>query len=288
VPLTLETTNFELSSPGGIGLFDSGVGGLSVLRPLQALEPRWPLVMVADQVHVPYGGRPLEEVRAFALAQTAFLFSAGVDRVVMACNISSATALDEARARFGPRRVFGMIEPGCALAAEASRRGRVGILATEGTVRSGAYIHQLHQAGSQIRSLALACPEFVPLIEAGHVEDEDARRAVEPYLAQLRAFGADVVILGCTHYPHLRPLLESLAPEMTFVDPAEGLTEALSVGVQRQPAATAPVLLTTGDPARLQAQLETMPPFSVPPRVERAQWSETASSVDDSGPRALG
>lgn len=286
--LSLTFLDDPISLTGGIGLFDSGVGGLTVLGPLARFQPRWPLVMIADQAHVPYGGRPLDEIRGFALAQTEFLFELGVERVVMACNISSATALGEARRRFGERRVFGMVEPGCALALRATRSGRIGVLATQGTVRSGAYAERLRDAVPSVDCLSLACPEFVPLIEAGHVDDDAARDAVAPYVAQLRAFGADVAILGCTHYPHLRTVLQAAAPEIHFVDPADGILDSVRTGgwVADQP--VAPVLLTTGAPDLLAAQVARLYAGPQPPRVGRVIWRSGDSSVDGDPSRAVG
>lgn len=278
--LVLEAPGVPLDVGGGVGLFDSGLGGLSVLTPLLSREPCWPSVLIADQAHVPYGGRPLDEVRSFALAQTALLFELGVAQVAMACNISSATALDEARQRHGADRVYGMVEPGCAQAVARTAAGRVAVLATEGTVRSGAYARQLAELDPRLQCLALACPEFVPLVEAGHFSDATALHAVRPYVERVRAFGADVAILGCTHYPHLLPALQAAAPELIFVDPATTLADALAPGLTAAADPRDPILLTTADPARLHQQVRALYGDALRPTVHAVAWR----SLVDAGP----
>jgi glutamate racemase len=238
------------------------------------------MVMIADQAHVPYGGRSLDEVRGFALAQTALLFELGVERVVMACNISSATALEEARRRHGSDRVFGMVEPGSVRALAASRSGRIAVLATEGTVRAGAYAARLVELAPNVRCLSLACPEFVPLVEAGHVDDVRAEAAVRPYLDRIRAFGADVAILGCTHYPHLLPALRAAGPDLVFIDPALGVIEAVADGLSAGSAPVAPALFTSGEPAHLRRQVEALYGDAIRPSVGRVVWRKSGSVVD--------
>jgi len=258
-----------------IGLFDSGVGGLSVANALTARAPDAALAFVADQAHVPYGGRAVMEVAAFAAAQTEFLFEAGAKVVVMACNLSSAVALDTARARHGPDRVFGMVEAGAEAARRRSRRGRVGVLATVGTVSTGAYSKALQG----LDCTEVPCPEFVPLIEAGDVAGPEACAAVDRALAPLRARGCDVVILGCTHYPFLRATLEGRGPEFSFVDPAEPLADALAS--RAAPGSTR--LWTTGDVDRFQAQLSRWCP-SRGEQAEALRWREGRLYVDDVPP----
>jgi len=286
--LVLAFLDEPFSTPGGIGLFDSGVGGLTVLAPLVAHEPRWPTVMVADQAHVPYGGRPLDEIRELALSQTAFLFSTGVEVVVMACNISSATALEEARRRHGPDRVFGMVEPGCVAASARTRSKRIAILATEGTVRAGAYERGLRALDPDVHTRAIACPEFVPLIEAGHVDDAEARRAVAPRLQAVRDDGADVVVLGCTHYPHLAGTLRREAPDLVFVDPAEGILDAIRHRVTPARETTPPRILTTASRVLIADQVRRLGHGLPEPRIGRAIWRIDQPSVDEDPSRALG
>jgi glutamate racemase len=169
----------------------------------------------------------LEEVCGFACGISAALFAAGCKAVVMACNISSAVALDTMQEAHPDSPVLGVILPGARAAAAQTLRRRVGVLATEGTVRSGAYVRALHAADPSLAVTQVACPRFVPLVEAGETETPEAVAAAQEYLAPLREANADVAILGCTHYPFLLPTLQRLAPELIFVDPAEQTAQTL-------------------------------------------------------------
>jgi glutamate racemase len=259
-----------------IGLFDSGVGGLTVANALAARAPGAALAFVADQAHVPYGGRDVMEVASFAAAQTEFLFERGASSVVMACNLSSAVALDAARARYGKARVFGMVEAGAETARRRSARGCVGVLATVGTVSTGAY----EQALAELDCVEVACPAFVPLIEADLIDGPQAIEAVDRALAPLRARGCDVVVLGCTHYPFLRPTLEARGPEFTFVDPAEDLAERLAPRAISGPSR----MWTTGDAARFRTQLARWCPDR-PARAEALRWRDGRLHIDGADPR---
>jgi glutamate racemase len=216
--------NGSLESP--IGVFDSGVGGLSVLRQIKQKLPAEPLLYFGDTAHVPYGGRPLDEIRGFALEICDFLVDRGAKMIVMACNISSAVAIDEARRRFPEIPIVGVIEPG-SKAAIASGAVRIGVLATLGTVKSGAYSRVLEGLNPDVTVAEVACPDFVPIVEAELVDSADAFRAASEYLRPLSTFGAASVILGCTHYPFLQKTLEAAALDIfpkdrqpVFIDPA--------------------------------------------------------------------
>jgi glutamate racemase len=168
----------------------------------------------------------LEEVRGFALDICRFLVDHGAKMIVMACNISSAVAVDAARAEFPGIPILGVIEPG-AHAALAGRRRRIGVLATAGTVQSGAYPRTVHSLDPAAAVEQVACPLFVPLVERGETESDNALRASCAYLAPLAEFGAENIILGCTHYPFLRRVLERAASRIfpgdlqpVFIDPA--------------------------------------------------------------------
>lgn len=207
---------------GPIGLFDSGLGGLSVARVLMRRMPGESLWVVGDTAHVPYGGRPLEQVHRFALGLTGYLVAEGCRAVVMACNISSAVALNDARREF-PTPVFGMVDAGARAA--ASRPGqRLGVLATEGTVRSGAYSAALNRLQPEAFVLEVPCPRFVPLVEAAMWDSQDAADAAREYTAPLVHAEVDTVILGCTHYPFLaRAIRDSFPYPVHLVDPAEAV-----------------------------------------------------------------
>jgi len=191
------------------------------VRQLKGRLPYEQILYVGDTAHVPYGGRPLEEVRSFALAITDFLVAQGAKMVVMACNISSAVALQHARERHPGLPVVGVVEAGARAGVHAASNGKIGVLATPGAVASGAYPRAIQKISPQVQVLQQSCPDFVPLVEGGLAESPQARQAAERYLGSLKTQKVETVILGCTHYPYLLPLLRDIAgSEMLFVDPA--------------------------------------------------------------------
>jgi glutamate racemase len=243
-----------------IGLFDSGVGGLTVLSRIQKRLPNERFRYVADQVHVPYGDRPLAQIEELATALTEHLFESGAKAVVMACNISSATALEAARRRFGASRVLGVIEPGVRSALAVSDRRRIGVLCTSGTAKTRAYSQAIARLDSRAIVVEVACPRFVPLVEANQTESEQAFAAARCYLEPLIDARVDTVILGCTHYPFLLPALERAAEgRINFVDPSEatadqlaamlGSSDLLAVGPRSED-----TLTTTGDSSAFATQ----------------------------------
>ncbi len=206
-------------SPGFIGVFDSGVGGLTVVRRiLEQTDHR--VVFVADQAHVPYGGRPLEEISHFAGAISEALIEAGASAVIMACNISTATALFDVQRKWPDLPIHGVIGPGAADAYAQSQSGRIGVLATLGTVKTGAYTRAVQAISPEAYVREVACPRFVPLIESGNLDSPETEAAALEVLTPIIEDGCDVAVLGCTHYPYLLPVLQRLAPQVRFVDPA--------------------------------------------------------------------
>jgi glutamate racemase len=210
-----------------IGVRDSGVGGLTVARCIRRLLPHAPLLYFADTAHVPYGDRAPHEVRHFALSISQFLIEQGAQILVFACNTTSAHALEAAQQKFSVP-VFGMIEPGAKAALQISKGEAIGVLATQSTVDSEVYLTTLERLQPGTPCWQIACPEFVPLVENEQSESVAARRACRHYLAPLREAGVRTVILGCTHYPLLLPLLQDEAPEMVFVDPAEAVAQEVA------------------------------------------------------------
>lgn len=203
-----------------IGLFDSGLGGLSVARELIRRRPADPLWIVGDTVHVPYGGRPLHQIHGFAMGLTEYLIRRGCRAVVMACNISSAVAIEDARRKF-PVPIFGMVEAGARAAATADPGPLYGVLATEGTVRSGAYTSAIRSLRPGAEVLEVACPRFVPLVESGRWDSEEAYAAAIQCAAPLVDAGVETLILGCTHYPFLSDAIAAAFPyPIRLVDPA--------------------------------------------------------------------
>jgi glutamate racemase len=228
----------KLSAP--IGVFDSGVGGLSVAGEILRNLPTESVLYFADTAHVPYGGRPLDDVRGFALAICDFLVENGAKMVAMACNISSAVALPAARERHPEIPMIGVIEPGASAALTTGAR-RIGVLATQGTVKSGAYTRAITMSESQAKVVEVPCPLFVPLVEAGETETPEALDAAREYLSPLADAGCEAVILGCTHYPFLLPALQKAATELfpaskrpIFVDPAQETTREIGCLLVRQ------------------------------------------------------
>ena len=215
-----------MTSP--IGVFDSGLGGLSVARRILARLPNERIVYFADSAHVPYGERPLEQIQEFALAIVGFLIDKGAKAIVMACNMSSAAALDLSRREYPDVPIIGVIAPGARAAVDACCGAPIGVLATTGTIRSEAYVRAVAGFDPSVSVFGNACPKFVPLIESGRADSEDADAAACAYVAPLLAAGCRTIVLGCTHYPFLRAQIEAaVGPEVRVVDPAEETVSVL-------------------------------------------------------------
>jgi glutamate racemase len=211
-----------------IGVFDSGIGGLTVVRELMRQLPHESLIYFGDTARVPYGNKSPETVRRFSREILEFLLSRDVKLVVVACNTATAHALEELR-RVAPVKVEGVIEPGARAAVAASRSGRIGVIGTAGTVASGAYVRAIEAVDGRVQVAAQACPLFVPLVEEGWLDHAATRLIAEEYLAPLRAHDIDTLVLGCTHYPLLKPLLSSLlGPSIALIDSAEQTAAAVS------------------------------------------------------------
>jgi glutamate racemase len=203
-----------------IGIFDSGVGGLTVQRAILAALPGADTLYLGDTARVPYGTKSAETVTLYSLRNARFLLEEGIDLLVVACNTASAVALPALRDAL-PVPVLGVVEPG-ARAAAAVTRGRVGVIGTPGTVASGAYQAALRAARPGVEVLAQACPLLVPLAEEGWTDpgDEVVRGVVRRYLAPLRQARVDTLVLGCTHYPLLAAAIAAELPGVTLVDSA--------------------------------------------------------------------
>ncbi|HEY8517495.1 MAG TPA: glutamate racemase [Candidatus Binatia bacterium] len=211
----------QSASDRPIGVFDSGIGGLTVFKELAAQLPREHLLYLGDTARVPYGTKSPETVTSFAIEVADFFAERDVKLMVVACNTTSAVALDVLRARYDVP-VLGVIAPGARAAAAATARGRIGVIGTEATIASGAYERELQAIAPGVEIFARACPLFVPLVEEGWVDNEVARRTVALYLGSLKKSGIDTLILGCTHYPLLRPVIaEYLGRGVRIVDSAE-------------------------------------------------------------------
>jgi glutamate racemase len=204
----------------GIGIFDSGVGGLTVLHRLREALPHEHLLYLGDTARHPYGTKSAAVVTQYSIENTQFLADKGVKMVVVACNSASAVALEALRARFAVP-VIGVIEPGARAAIAATRNRKVGVIGTEATIASGTYTRALRALDPALEIYTRACPLFVPLAEEGWVDNEVTRQAAALYLASLRQSRIDTLVLGCTHYPLLAgTIADYLGPGVQLIDSA--------------------------------------------------------------------
>jgi len=203
-----------------IGVFDSGVGGISVLRAIRKELPGEATIYFADQVHVPYGERSLEEVRKLSEAITLFLISEGVKLIVVACNTASAAALHYLRDKF-PEMPFVGMEPALKPAAENSKSGVLGVLATPATFQGTLYGTLIERFANDLTVLRHTCPGLVNQIEAGDLDSPETRAILEGALQPMIKQGIDTVVLGCTHYPFVIPVIEEITgPFIQVIDPS--------------------------------------------------------------------
>jgi len=220
-------------SVGAIGVFDSGVGGLSVLKHIRAQLPRHRLLYVADSGHVPYGDKTPDYIRERSLALTRFLLGEGAAAVVIACNTATAAAAATLRARF-EIPIIGM-EPAVKPAVAATKSGVIGVLATVGTLESARFAALLEQYAGDIEIITQACPGLVEQVEAGELDSAATRVLIERYTQPLLARGADTLVLGCTHYPFLKSLITAVVGSaVTLIDTGEAVARQV---VRRLPAA---------------------------------------------------
>ncbi|MBP7693906.1 MAG: glutamate racemase [Anaerolineales bacterium] len=219
-----------------IGVFDSGVGGLSVLRHVRAQLPAADLLYLADTAHVPYGPRSLAEVRGFSAAITRFLRARGADVIVVACNTASAAALKPLRAAFPDVPFVGM-EPAVKPAAEQTRSGVVGVLATPATFQGELFNSVVERFAQGVRVIPQVCPGLVEQIEAGALNTPATEQMLRGWVEPLLAQGIDALVLGCTHYPFVIPLLERIAgPAVRVIDPAPAVARQTARIVAERPA----------------------------------------------------
>lgn len=201
-----------------IGVFDSGIGGLTAVRELFRQLPHESVLYFGDTARLPYGNKSKETITRFSLEITNFLVRQNVKCIVVACNTASSHALDALRARFDVP-IVGVIEPAAHAAVHASPRGMIGVVGTLATVGSGAYLEAIHRIVPGANVISRACPLFVPLVEEGWLDHPVTRQVAEEYLAELRNAPLESLILGCTHYPLLAPLLHDLmGPGVRLID----------------------------------------------------------------------
>jgi glutamate racemase len=241
--------------PRPVGVFDSGVGGLTVLHECLVTMPHEDFVYLGDHARLPYGPRPLEEVRAFSREIGSFLERQDVKLIVVACNTATSAALPQLQEELAVP-VLGVITPEAHTAVQATRNRRVGLLATQGTVDGGRYASLVRALDAGVVFQAVACPRLVPLIESEDPYGEETEQAVRAYAAPLKAANVDTVILGCTHYPLIRPILQRVfGRDVTLVFSAEETAREVAETLARKGIANDPAregeyrFLTTGDPA---------------------------------------
>lgn len=203
-----------------IGIFDSGIGGLTVVKEVIKLLPREDIVYFGDTARVPYGIKSKETIIKFSLEDTLFLLRQDVKMIVVACNSSSSLALPLIRKHF-KIPIIGVIMPGAKEAVYATKSKKIGVIGTRATINSGAYEQEIKRLDSGIKVYSQACPMFVPLVEEGWGDDPVTKKIVEKYLAPMKQKGVDTLILGCTHYPLLKNSIKKfMGPRVILIDSA--------------------------------------------------------------------
>ena len=205
-----------------IGVFDSVIGGLTVLRQLRRAFPQLDMVYLGDTARVPYGGRSVETITHYAEDDVRFLLRKDVEAIVIACGTVSSNSLDALREKFD-LPIYGVIESAARLAASMTKTRSVGVIGTQATVKSGAYETHIRAIDPGVHVVSRACPLFVPLVENGFIsrDCEITRLMCRHYLAEMKAFSPDVLILGCTHFPIISEIIADFMPDVALVDPAK-------------------------------------------------------------------
>lgn len=221
------------SARAPLGVFDSGLGGLTVVRAVSRLLPGETMVYFGDTARLPYGNKSQQTVTRLSLEALRFLEHQGIKALVVACNSASALALDALQAE-SPVPVLGVVHAGARRAAEVTQSGRVGVIGTHATVASGCYERELERIRTGFTVTSAACPLFVPLVEEGWIDHPVTREIAGEYLHPLRRASVDTLILGCTHYPLLREVIqEVMGPEVTLIDSGEAVAGELQETLDR-------------------------------------------------------
>lgn len=265
-----------LSENSPIGVFDSGVGGLSVLRAMRVLMPEEAVLYFGDQGHVPYGLRSMEQIQNFSEGITKFLLDRGAKLIVVACNTASAAALTYLRGKF-PAVPFVGMEPAVKPAAETTRTGRVGVLATPATFQGALYASVVERFAAGVELFQHACPGLVGQIEKGELDSAQTRAILEDALAPMLERNIDTVVLGCTHYPFVIPLIQQIAGEkVRVVDPAPAVAKQAkrlleAAGMKNQSHKRASIrFFTSGSPFEMKPLLPVL--LGESGEVEAAAW----------------
>jgi glutamate racemase len=228
------------TDPRPIGVFDSGVGGLTVFHALEQTLPGETMIYLGDTARVPYGTKSAETVIRYTLEAARFMLRQQVKMVVVACNTASSVAI-EAMEKETRLPVIGVIDPGAGRAVERSMAGRIGVIGTRATVASGAYKRAIQALRPDAEVLSQACPLFVPLAEEGWTDGDITRRVAESYLEPFRRAEVDALVLGCTHYPLLRGVIgDVMGPDVVLVDSAESVAQEVIRKLHDEPALAGP------------------------------------------------
>lgn len=268
-----------------IGVFDSGVGGLSVLRAIRAQMPEESVLYFGDQGHIPYGPRPMEQIRNFSEAITNFLLARNAKIVVVACNTASAAALKYLRDRFSTLQFVGM-EPAIKPAAETTRTGKVGVLATPATFQGALYASVVERFANGVELFQDVCNGLVQEIEKGNLTGSATRRILKDALRPMLEKDIDTVVLGCTHYPFVIPLIQEIAGEkVRVIDPAPAVARQVkrlleAGGMKSDPSTRGKVrFFTSGDPDALKSMLPLL--LGEGGDVERVEWESDSVIADE-------
>jgi len=268
-----------MADPRPIGMLDSGVGGLSVLREVRRQLPHESVVYVADEGHLPYGPRPRDEIRSFVCGITQFLIEQDCKLIVIACNTANAAALHDARKVFPDLPIVGM-EPAIKPAARNTRSGVIGVLMTQTTYQSELYASVVDRFAKDVQVEAQVCPAFVTLVEHGTLDTPETRAVLDRYLAPLKAAGIDQLVLGCTHFPFLaRQFQDYFGPGVTIVDPAPAVARQVGrVLTERQLASDSDHngsvrYCTSGDADHFKSLL-TQLIYETQPDVQVVRWND--------------
>src|SRR6266540_2256510 len=270
---------FHSTSP--IGIFDSGVGGISVLRAIREQMPQESVIYFGDQGHIPYGSRPMEQIRNFSEAITNFLLKEKVKIIVVACNTASAAALKYLRKKFPDVQFVGM-EPAVKPAAEHTQTGRVGVLATPATFQGALYASVVERFPNGVKLYQDTCSGLVQQIEQGKLDNEETRQILENALLPMLEKNIDTVVLGCTHYPFVIPLIQQIvgdAKQVRVIDPAPAVAKQTgrlleARGMRNKPGSKCDVrFYTSGDPSVLKSLLPML--LGESGEVEKVEWSDS-------------
>ncbi len=284
-----DLVNLPVRLENSIGVFDSGIGGLSVLKEIRKILPHQDLIYFGDQVHVPYGRRSIDQVRQYSTAITHFLLQAGAKLIVIACNTASAAALSFLRTQY-PQVPFVGMEPAIKPAAERTRSGAVAVLATPATFQSQLYASVVERFAYGVDVFQDTCPGLVNEIEQGNFSGKRTRAILEKALLPLLEKKIDTVVLGCTHYPHVIPLIQEIVgPGVNVIDPAPAValqTRKLFHRMEleefsRQKEET--WVITSSPKKRSDANLQELFPYDF--RFYQAQWNDQEDHVNLTHPK---